>query len=87
MKQKIPNYELINKRCDILEQLGFEIDHTDSRVRRTISDTEFTFDFSAIADDKFIDHAMKCMFEYGKNSGRDDLISGIKHLLKIEPSN
>lgn len=75
------NYEAINKKCELLERLGFEIEHEDSRV----SFNGNTFDFSAIACDEasILQTALLVMFEHGREQGRKEIQDGIKTLLQL----
>lgn len=75
------NYESINKKCELLERLGFEIQHEDSRA---IFDGQ-TFDFSAIACDEasIIQTALRTMFQHGREQGRKEIQDGIKAVLEI----
>jgi hypothetical protein len=75
------NYEAINKKCELLERLGFEIEHADSRV----SFDGQTFDFSAIACDEasIMQTALRLMFQYGREQGRKEIQDGIKAVLEI----
>lgn len=50
------NHEAINKKCELLERLGFEIEHEDSRV----SFNGHTFDFSASLVMKFLSCKQLC---------------------------
>lgn len=75
------NYEAINKKCELLERLGFAIEHEDSRV----SFNGFTFDFSAVACDEasILQTALLFMFEHGRQEGRKEIQEGIKTLLDL----
>jgi len=75
------NHEAINKKCELLERLGFEIEHEDSRV----SFNGHTFDFSAIACDEvsIMQTALLVMFEHGREQGRKEIQEGIKTLLQL----
>lgn len=75
------NHEAINKKCELLERLGFEIEHTDSRV----SFNGHLFDFSAVACDEasILKTALLVMFEHGREQGRKEIQDGIKILLQL----
>lgn len=75
------NHEAINKKCELLERLGFEIEHEDSRV----SFNGHTFDFSAVACDEasIMKTALQVMFEHGREQGRKEIQDGIKTLLNL----
>jgi hypothetical protein len=80
--RKVRSSKIINKRCELLEELGFTIEHEDSNV----SLGEFVFDFSAI--ELTIANIIKMVadkaFKKGALSGRNDLKMEFKRL--IEPS-
>jgi hypothetical protein len=73
------NYEEINKKCELLESLGFEIEHEDSRV----SFNGHLFDFSAIACDEasILKTALNIMFEHGREQGKQEIREGFKALM------
>lgn len=73
------NYEEINKKCELLESLGFEIEHEDSRV----SFNGHLFDFSAIACDEasILKTALNIMFEHGREKGKQEIREGFKALM------
>jgi hypothetical protein len=75
------NYEEINKKCELLQNLGFEIEHQDSRV----SFNGHLFDFSAIACDEasILKTALIVMFEHGREQGKEEIRDGMKKLLQI----
>jgi uncharacterized protein YprB with RNaseH-like and TPR domain len=74
------NYEEINKKCELLESLGFEIEHEDSRV----SFNGHSFDFSAIACDEasIMKTALKAMFEHGREHGKEEIREGFRKLMQ-----
>lgn len=75
------NHEAINKKCELLERLGFEIEHMDSRV----SFNGHLFDFSAVACDEasILKTSLLVMFEHGREQGRKEIQDGIKILLQL----
>lgn len=80
MLRRRRNYEEINKKCELLESLGFEIEHEDSRV----SFNGHLFDFSAIACDEasIMKTALKIMFEHGREQGKQEIREGFKALME-----
>ncbi len=84
------NQDEVNRRCELLESLGFEIDHEDCRVSLGESldlhgnFRNFTIDFSATAEDKFMAYAINKIFEYGVKVGGNKVRQGIKDLLEPE---
>lgn len=76
------NIEALNKKCDLIQSLGFEIMHEDSRVEMY----ELEFDFSAIGADpvSIIKHAVKQAYLMGQQSGRQQIQSEVKSLLGIK---
>lgn len=74
------NYEEINKKCELLESLGFEIEHEDSRV----SFDGHIFDFSAIACDEasIMKTALKAMFKHGREHGKEEIREGFRKLMQ-----
>jgi len=74
------NHEAINKKCELLARLGFEIEHEDSRV----SFNGQTFDFSAIACDEasIMKTALNIMFEHGREQGKQEIREGFKALME-----
>lgn len=74
------NHEEINKKCELLESLGFEIEHEDSRV----SFDGHIFDFSAIACDEasIMKTALKAMFEHGREHGKEEIREGFRKLMQ-----
>jgi hypothetical protein len=76
--------ETINKRCELLENLGFAIDHEDSNV----SLGEFSFDFSAIelTTANIIKMVANEALKAGILKGQNDLKMELKRLLEpLEP--
>lgn len=73
--------EEINKKCELLQSLGFEIEHQDSQVRFNAH----VFDFSAIACDKasIMKTAMNAMFENGREHGKKEIREGFKALMQV----
>ena len=82
------NYDDINRRCDILESLGFTILHEDSRVSYIYDNGEGRFyveiDFSSISEDKFLLYAYKVIFETGMKIGRNKVRTSLSNLLEVE---
>ncbi len=79
--KKIYNHEAMERRCKKLESLGFEIHHEDSRVnvyRRAI------VDFSAIAEEHFLEYAVKQVFEEGLKVGESTLQTKFKVLMGVK---
>lgn len=74
------SHEEINKKCELLESLGFEIEHQDSRV----SFNGHLFDFSAIACDEasIMKTALTVMFEHGREQGKEEIREGFKSLMQ-----
>jgi hypothetical protein len=74
------SHEEINKKCELLESLGFEIEHQDSRV----SFNGHLFDFSAIACDEasIMKTALNVMFEHGREQGKEEIREGFKALMQ-----
>lgn len=75
------NSEEINKKCELLQRLGFEIEHEDSQV----SFNGNTFDFSAIACDEaaIVKTALQIAFEAGRERGKNEIREGIRDLLQV----
>lgn len=75
------NIEEINKKCELLQRLGFEIDHEDSQV----TFNGHTFDFSAIACDEsaIIKTALQVVFDAGRERGKNEIREGIRELLQV----
>lgn len=75
------NNEDINKKCELLQRLGFQIEHEDSQV----SFNGHMFDFSAIACDErsIIQTALKAVFDSGREAGKDEIREGIRELLQV----
>lgn len=75
------NYEAINQKCELLVKLGFEIEHEDSRV----SFNGKTFDFSAVACDEasILQTALKVMYDYGVEDGKEEIRQGLKELINL----
>lgn len=68
-------------KCVLLEEMGFTIEHSDSRV----SFKGYTFDFSATACDRasLMYTALTSMFEIGRQTGRSSVINDFKQLLEL----
>ena len=78
------NTEVINRRCEKLQELGFEIYHEDSRVsvfKDIVDDVDVVVDFSAIAEEHFSRYALMKTLEFGITMGRNSLQKDIKALL------
>lgn len=80
MRQR--SVEYINKKCELLQSLGFEIEHVDSRV----SFNGYIFDFSAVACDakSIMFVALESMFEHGREQGQNTIKSAFKKLLDLD---
>ncbi len=81
--KKVTGYKEMNRRCDKLESLGFEIHHQDSRVdvfgRAVV-------DFSRIKEEDFLEYAIKKVFDNGLIVGESTLQTKIKCLLAKPPT-
>lgn len=80
--------EEINKRCDFLEDMGFEILHTDSRV--IIPDfpnpfSPYEFDFSAceMKESAVIFHVVNVVYRNGFSAGTAAIQNDLKKLLGV----
>ncbi len=78
--KKIYNREAMTRRCERLELLGFKIHHQDSRVNVY---GRAMVDFSAIAEEHFLEYAIKQVFEEGLKVGESTLQTKIKGLLGV----
>lgn len=81
MKQSHDRQAKINEKCLLLEDLGFKIEHEDSRV----SFQGVEFDFSATACDRasLVYTAMNAMFMKGRAVGKAIIQEGVKDLLGL----
>lgn len=82
MLNKPKNPEELIKKCELIESLGFTIEHEDSRV----SFNGYEFDFSAVAADSksIIYTALKQMYNHGMTDGEENIKHNMKRLLGIE---
>ena len=71
----------LNKKCELIESLGFEIDHVDSRV--TMAGHEF--DFSATQPEAWaiVQTAVLKSFELGKKKEKEELVNKARVFLNI----
>lgn len=78
-------YERLNAKCRLLEELGFEIYHQDSRVVHVCWDS-IRFDFSATASDfkSILYTALKTIHEAGVKEGEQRVRSNIRKALGFE---
>jgi len=74
------NQDLINKKCGLIESLGFEVWHNDSDSSFQTQNTTFEgFDFSATAPDvqsilyTALTHVYNLGLEQGKSQVRQDI--------------
>lgn len=76
------NQDLINKKCKLLQQMGFTIEHQDSVVRFK----GITFDFSATNGDieSLTYMALTQMFDRAFAAGKACVRQDIKDVLGIE---
>jgi hypothetical protein len=76
------NTDAINKRCEILMEHGFDINHQDSNV----SLGELTFDFSAIelTTINIMNIVAKKAYQAGITKGQNDLKNEFKRLLTTD---
>ena len=81
MKYNEDRQERINQKCLLLEELGFTIEHQDSRV----SFQGIEFDFSAVACDRasIVYTALNAMFQKGQAVGRASIQESMKTLLGL----
>lgn len=79
--KKIKNEVVLKRRVEKLIALGFEPQHEDSSV--WIDSVELMVDFSAIAEDHFLDYALKEIANKNFNNGRDYQIQLVKESLCI----
>lgn len=78
------NSEILNRRCEKLEELGFEIDQGDSKVYVPILSGDcIAVDFSTIAEDKFHIHAINQVFGYAYELGKNNKLQEIKEALEL----
>ena len=80
MKLERRSYELTERRCQALRELGFEPIHDDFKV--DVYGT--TIDFSTIGEEHFLKYAFLKTYAIGKREGRDSLRKEIKSLLEPE---
>lgn len=74
MLRRNQNIEELNKKCELLEDLGFTINHRDSDVSFETINTHFEeFDFSATAPDvqAIIYTALHHVYKLGVKQGRE----------------
>ena len=79
---KMRDFEAINKKCLLLQELGFVIEHQDSYV----SMAGIEFDFSATACDNWsiIFTAVSEAYRQGIQQGKNELKQDLHDLLKME---
>lgn len=76
--------ERMNARCEKLEQLGFRIHHEDSFIEVRVGFEKVMVDFSAIAEEHFMEHALKEVFKEGQRQGRNELRTAFSKLMTLE---
>lgn len=81
MKTNQNRQDIINKKCELLQELGFVIEHEDSCV----TFGGIPFDFSATACDRasLVYTAMNAMFSKGRAVGKVLVQEGIKDILGL----
>ena len=72
----------IDKKCELLESLGFEINHLDSDV--TMAGITFDFSSTPCEPKAIIETALKIALKHGKDVGKFELQNNIKELLDIK---
>ena len=72
----------INKRCELLESLGFTIIHEDSRV--CLQDLEFDFSATNMNVKNIIYQAIMEAYSQGEHDGRKEIQEKLMNLIGIE---
>lgn len=75
----VRNIEIMNKKCQLLEELGFTVEHTDSRVY--FEGLEFDFSSTACDSASIIYTAMTTMFQKGQAVGKALIREEFKKLM------
>lgn len=81
------NIEELNKKCNLLEELGFTINHRDCDVEFETINTRFEdFDFSATAPDvnSIIYTALHHVYKLGVDQGKSMVQRDIRQALGLE---
>lgn len=77
--------EVMNRRCEKLQRLGFRILHNDSRVDVPIGNDEYVeCDFSGIDENKFVEVALRKVFIKGVDIGEYNLRNRFQQLLGLK---
>lgn len=87
MLRRNQNIEELNKKCELLEDLGFTINHRDSDVSFETINTRFEeFDFSATAPDvqAIIYTALHHVYKLGVKQGREMNQQALRKALGME---
>lgn len=87
MLRRNQNIQELNKKCDLLEDLGFTINHLDCDVSFETVNTRFEeFDFSATAPDvqSIIYTALHHVYRLGIEAGKNRVQREIKQALGLE---
>lgn len=71
---------VINKRCTILQSLGFSIQHEDSCVEMN----GILFDFSATDETKFVEQAVKTAYQVGLNHGVEKTQASLRSIIGLD---
>ena len=76
--------ERINRRCEILRKLGFDVHNEDKFVMVPAGCDVVGVDFSDIDEIMFTQYAFKKVLEYGERKGRNEIRQKINELLVVE---
>lgn len=88
MLRRNQNIDELNKKCEMLEDLGFTINHRDVDVSFETINTRFDeFDFSATAPDvqSIIYTALHHVYRLGVDKGKSMVQRDIAHYVSINP--
>ena len=87
MLRRNQNIEELNKKCNLLEEMGFTINHRDSDVSfETISNQWDEFDFSGVAPHVplIVHAALKHVYKLGVKKGREMNQRALRQALGVE---
>lgn len=87
MLRRNQNIEELNKKCELLEQMGFTINHRDCDVSFETINTRFEdFDFSAVAPHipAILYTALHHVYKLGVQKGREMNQQALRNALGIE---
>lgn len=79
MKRVIDRQEQLDKKCNLLMDLGFEINHSDSNVE--MLGVQFDFSATACTPEAILYTALKTMYAEGRKAGTATIRNQLKALI------